>query len=293
MQGLDQLATRVARLESAPAGSPAADAATADRVAGAEANAKTAAEGVAALERRLQELTTATGEARRRADAAAEQAQASQTAVQTDASAERRDIEALSQRLAALERSTKTLADEAARSNAEGAVDRAVRRALAGVALRGAVERGDPFAAELAALRPFTPDPQALAPLEPFAASGLPNARALGDELSRLTGELARASETAPKEGGFLDKLQANAERLVRIRPVGDAPGDGAPAIIARAEARARQGDLAGALAELRKLPEPARAPAAAWIKKAEAQAAAVEASRKLAADAVGALSKS
>ena len=63
-----------------------------------------------------------------------------------------------------------------------------------------------------------------------------------------------------------------------------------APAILARVEQRAAQGNIAGALAELAKLPADARAPVQAWIAKAEARNKALDASRRLAADAVAAL---
>ena len=40
-----------------------------------------------------------------------------------------------------------------------------------------------PFTAELAAVKPLTTDAVALAAIEPFAASGVPSAAALGREL--------------------------------------------------------------------------------------------------------------
>jgi hypothetical protein len=61
---------------------------------------------------------------------------------------------------------------------------------------------------------------------------------------------------------------------------------------VARAEAKASHGDLAGAIAELGALPLAVRAPAEAWVKKAQAQMAALAAARKLAEDAVGTLAK-
>jgi hypothetical protein len=308
---VEDLAARLARLESAAASAPPAqpggDPALAGRIAEAETSAKSAADAVAALERRLQELMAATRDARTRADAAAEQAKASQDAVRTEVTAERGELDALAGRIAALEqqtkaladlngriagleRETKSLAEAQAKREAEGAVDRAVRRALAGVALREAVERGDGFAAELAALKPFVPDAQRLAPLEPFAAAGVPGARSLANELLAIIPTMARTADPGAREGGFLDRLQASAERLVRIRPVGEAQGDDAAATLARVEARARQADLAGALAELEKLPEAVRAPAQAWMGKARAQLAAVDASQKLSTEAVAGL---
>ena len=113
-----------------------------------------------------------------------------------------------------------------AHASAAGA-DRAVRLAVAASSLQGAVERGDPFAAELAVAEQFTADPNMLAPLKPFAAAGVPSAAALMRELSKLIQPMlsAERAAAAPRAGdGFLDRLQANAERLVRIRPIDEAP---------------------------------------------------------------------
>ena len=102
---------------------------------------------------------------------------------------------------------------------------------------------------------------------------------------------MQQAAGVTPREG-ILEKLQAGAERLVRIRPVDAVAGSDPSAIIARVEAKAAHGDLAGALAELGKLPPAARAPAEVWSKKAEARLAALDASRRLAADALAGLAK-
>ena len=48
----------------------------------------------------------------------------------------------------------------------------------------------------------------------------------------------------------------------MRIRPISETPGDDPAGIVARAEAKAAQGDIAGALTELARLPRRARAPA-------------------------------
>ncbi len=100
------------------------------------------------------------------------------------------------------------------------------------------------------------------------------------------------AAGGAPRGDGVLDRIQQNAERLVRIRPISETPGDDAATIVARAEAKASRGDLAGAVTELGALPPAVRAPAEAWTKKAQAQMAALAAARKLADDAVGTLGK-
>ena len=97
---------------------------------------------------------------------------------------------------------------------------------------------------------------------------------------------------TPARDAGFLDRLQASAEKLVRVRPVDEAPGDDPAAVVARIEVRAAQADLAGALAELAKLPALLRARAQGWIAKAQARNTAVEASQRFAADAVAVLGK-
>ena len=164
----------------------------------------------------------------------------------------------------------------------------------AAAALRSTVERGDAYAAELAIVKPLTSDTAAIAALERFAASGVPSQSALGQELAAIVRPMLRAAGEPPRDGGFLEKLQANAEKLVRIRPVDEVRGDDRVAILSRVEQRAVQGNIAGAQAELAKLPAEARVPSQAelqaWSTKAEARNKAIEASRKLAADAIAGL---
>ena len=75
------------------------------------------------------------------------------------------------------------------------------------------------------------------------------------------------------------------------VRSKGAAGSDPA-AVVARIEVKAREADIAGALAELAALPPALRAPAQAWIGKAQARTAALAASRRLAADALAGLGK-
>ena len=103
---------------------------------------------------------------------------------------------------------------------------------------------------------------------------------------------MSTAAAPASQDGGILGRLQANAERLVRVRPVGDTPGDDPAAALARAGVKAHRGDIAGALAEVERLPPPVQAPAADWIKVAKARTAALDAARQLAANSLAALTK-
>jgi hypothetical protein len=280
-KALDEVAGRVAKLEATGAAPPqgAGDSALAARVAALETEVKTMAEAVGVLGRRSDEALAVGREARVRADAGA--AELSELAQKPPAAIDRSEFEALANRVAAVEQSEKT----AARG------DRAVRLALAATALNAAVERGDAFAAELATVKALGADPKLVATLEPFARAGVPTAATLARQFSALAPALLQASEPPPPEG-VLGRLQLNAEKLVRIRRLDEAPGSDGAAIVARSEAKAARGDLAGAAAELGDLPPNARAPAEAWIKGAQARIAAIDASRRLAADALSGLSK-
>ena len=199
-------------------------------------------------------------------------------------------VEGVSRRMATLEDSLKGL--QAAVSRPAPDVDRAARFAVAVLALRGAVERGDAFVAELAAVKPLVSDPASLAPLEPFAASGVPGTGALARELSSLAVALRKAPELEPQGGGLLDRLQAGAGKLVRIKPV-DAPAAAdAGDAIARVEVQTARGDLAGALAALGQLPAAERAAFEPWIRKAQGRTMAVEQVGQLAGAALDALGK-
>jgi hypothetical protein len=114
----------------------------------------------------------------------------------------------------------------------------------------------------------------------------------LSRELADIAPAMLRAAGTPPHEGGLIDRLLANAERLIRIRPIAEATGTDPTTVIVRAEVKATRGDLAGALAEIVSLPADIKAPAESWIRDVEARLAAVDAARKLAVSALEALGK-
>jgi hypothetical protein len=276
-KALEEVMRRVAKLEATPP-SPAGDPAFAARIAALEAEVKAMAATVASVGRRDEEVLAAARDARARADASAAALAELAQRIPAATAAERSALEALANRVTAVERSEK-----AAESG-----DRALRLALAATALNNAVERGDAFAAELAAVKALGADAKLVAALEPFARSGVPSAAALARQFS----ELAPSLQASPPREGVLARLQVNAEKLIRIRRVDEPAGSDAGAIVARAEAKVSRADIAGAVSELAQLPPDARAPAEAWIKSAQARIAAIDASRRLAADALAGLGK-
>ncbi len=272
---------------------PHSDQALAARMAAAETQTKTLSDALAALNRRLDEAAVASQSALAQAKAATAAAAAAADAMKNTAQPgiEHSDIDALNNRIAALESTMKSLSTDAAQRTSS-ADDRAARLTVAAEALRAAVERGAPYQAELAAVQALGADRNATAPLEPFAADGVPSAAALAHEFALLTSSLLQASGAAPSESSFLGRLEAHAQKLVRITPIEVPAGDEPSSVIARIDIDATRGDIAAALAGIARLPESARALAASWVKKAEAREAAIAASRRIAAEALAAIGR-
>jgi hypothetical protein len=256
------------------------------RLAAVEAGMKPMAERVTALDRRSGDNATAVQAARERVESVAKavadvsRTDADQDKLHQNAQAE---LAGLNGRLDAVEASLKAIRDQVAESAAPK-TDESLRFALVAAGLRSALERGEPFKAELAAAKAVGVSPATLAELEPFAATGVPNPPDLFRELSGLIPEMLKASAPAGPEGNYLDRLQAHAEKLVRIRPVGDRPGDDAATVIGRIDRDMARRDLAAVLAEIDKLPAPAQAIAEPWRKKALARRAVAAASAQLVA---------
>jgi hypothetical protein len=269
------------------------DAALASRLAAAEAAVKAQTDALAALARRVDEVAAAAQTALAEAKAASDAADAAKSAAKSTAQPEvaRSDLDALAGRIAALEAAVKAVSETAAQ-NASSADDRVARLIVATEALRANVERGAPFQAELAAAKALGAAADATAPLEPFAASGVPSAAALAHDLATLLPALQQAAAPAPGAGdnSFLRRLEANAKQLVRVTPVDAPPGDDAASVVARINVDAAHADVAGAIADIAKLPDAVAAPAAAWVQKAKAREAAIVAARHLAATALAAL---
>jgi hypothetical protein len=237
------------------------------RLTAVEAQAKALSDSLAALSHRLDDV-----------------------AVAAKASVQHSDIDTLAARIAALEDNVKTLSENVAH-RPTSADDRAARTAVAAEALRAVVERGAPYQAELAAVKSLGADQSAMGSLEPFAADGIPATAALAHELSLLTPALLQASGAAAKDGSFIQRLERSAKSLVRVAPIDAPPSDEPSAIIARLNADAERADIADAVAEIARLPQSAQTLAEPWVQKVNARNAAIAAGRRIAADALAALS--
>jgi hypothetical protein len=271
---VDDLGARVASLE-AKAGRPVTDPALAARGD--------------ALEKSVAALRGDVGNLRAQADKLASAIDALKLAPRDAAG--NVDLSGINDRIARLEQaiSAQGAAIEKA-ANAKSADDLPLRRLVAASLLDVAARHGDPFKSTLATAKTLAPEPDALKPLDQFAATGVPSPQMLGRELLNMVPKFSQSSQgAAPSGGGIIDRLQAGAEKLVQIERT-DAVGTDRGAVIARATAAALHNDIVEARRELSTLSAEDRAPAQGWLDKVAARDAALSASRQFADSAMAAL---
>lgn len=280
------LNAQIAKIESTIAKLPASDASIPERLSAADNAMKSLGIALTALNKHSDEVAANAAETRARADASEKALTELRNSVQdltknSSAGLSPADVDTVQKRLGALEQVVKN-----------APTDRGARLALSAAALRDTVVSGAPFGAELDEVKSLGAGEKALAPLTPFAATGIPQAPALAQELRALIPAMLKVSSAQAPAGGFLERLQANAGKLVRIRPLDAPAGDDTSAVLTRIEIETARADIAAALADLDRLDPAARAPAQAWIGKAQARQAALAAARQLAADTALALGK-
>lgn len=170
------------------------------------------------------------------------------------------DVAKLSERLEALE----TRQGRAAQASAE---------ALAAAALLEAAQTSRPFPSELAALEAVLPPSADLSALRPYAERGAPSRSALAASFPEYAARAAAASRSPQEDAGLLARIGQTLSRVVTLRRVGDVPGKGVDALIARAEGQLLDGDLIAALTTLDTLPPAGRGALAPWRERAEGRA--------------------
>ena len=144
--------------------------------------------------------------------------------------------------------------------------------------LRQALATNDPFEKALDALRVLAGDnPEikaAVVLLAKNAATGIPTRPALNQRFVAIAGKIVQASKTL-EETGWIERATNRIMSLVTWRRVGNgAEASSLDAIVARAEARLKVGDLKGAIDALKGLSTHAKAAqvAATWMNDAEAR---------------------
>jgi hypothetical protein len=285
-QAIDAVAQRITGIEAMLAKVPANDPNVSERLSAVDNAMKSLGVALTALSKRNDEVAANADEARARAIAVEKGMTQLRDNIQnlsrnTPAGLSPADVDTLQKRLAALEQATNI-----------APADNAVRLALSAAALRDAVASGAPFLAELDEVKSLGADEKFLAPLASYATSGVPTIAILAQELRTLVPAMVKASGGQAPAGGYLERLEASAAKLVRIRPINAPTGDDAADVLARVEKEAASAAIDDALIDLGKLDAATRAPAQAWIAKTQARQAALAAARQLASDTTHALGR-
>jgi hypothetical protein len=152
----------------------------------------------------------------------------------------------------------------------QGRSNQAAASALAAASLAEAAASAAPFDAELASIGQLLPATADMPALQRLARQGAPTRTALAAEFTETVTRAAAAAHEPAEGSGFMAKLSHALSRIVTIRRVNDVAGSGSDAILARAQRELEDGDLEAAVADLDKLPVPARRALAGWRERAQ-----------------------
>ena len=220
----------------------------------------------AAIEERLAALEAAIADVGDAPDASAALAEVEQRLASAgDASAENTSrLETIEQSLADIETRLATVEE----TNPS-------ERIIAASALKSAIDRGQPFTAELDAYAGLGGEGSEVDDLRAYAEGGIPTRAEINAEAEATSRAMIAAGSGAAADAGLFDRLSASARSLIQVRPVGMAEGEDVAATVARFETSVRQDDYARAIAEYESLPEDAQAAGAEFIEKVRARHAA------------------
>ncbi len=171
-----------------------------------------------------------------------------------------------------------TAAAEEAAAEAERQVAEAkeiARREAAIVDLKAALENGTDYSETLPIIGEV---PEVLA----ANAAGVPTLLTLQQSFPDAARQALSSAETVPQDASAGDRLTAFLKRQTNARSLAPKEGDGADAVLSRAEALLKQGNLGGALVELEALSEAPKAAMQGWLDSAITRAAALEAAAQL-----------
>jgi hypothetical protein len=138
--------------------------------------------------------------------------------------------------------------------------------------LKRVLDRGEPYAVELAAVTPLLKDKVDFGSLETFKDRGVASAAALQTSFAPLANKIIDASH-APAEGSVIERLMASAKSAVRVRKISQDPDDkSADAIVGRIDAALKLGKLESALSLANGLPAASKVAAADWMSQLDAR---------------------
>lgn len=218
-----------------------------------------------------------------------QQVEAAVTALGEAAKVEPVDLAPVNDKLASLEASIKSATDAATEQGGRltsleqsfaslsttveaQASQPKIALAIAASALKSALDRGAPFAAELETFAAIAPDAPQLATLRSYAEKGVPTRAEIAAETDAAANAMIAAGRPVDENAGFVERLMSSAESLVKVRPIGAVEGEGVPETVARMEVAVTQADYERALSEYESLPDSAKAAGAEFAGRLKAR---------------------
>jgi hypothetical protein len=297
-KAVDALGERVAKVEAAvkdlsakPAPASSADPQLQNRIGAIESAVKSNDAALATLKQRIEQAAATSAQTQHQFEVTG--TAVTQLSARVDDVAQQRagvtpaQFETLQKQVAALEQATQAARKEIAQNTAAAS---ASRLSLAAATLRNAVVSGAPYEAELKQAQALGADAKQVAPLQRFAASGVPSETKLAEQLRALLPGLAQSAAPAQASGSFIDRLRENAERLVRVTPANAPAGDDPSHVLTRLSFDAGHADIAAAMTDIQKLPPDTQQKAADWIALVKARNETLAAARSLARNAAQSL---
>jgi hypothetical protein len=274
-----ELASRITKLEQGMAAAPMLP----DQ-SGGQVSAPSAALGsrMAELEKVAQEATGAAKSAAARvaADLSSIRTEAGRLAQRLDGikgeveermqgAAKAADFAQIARRIGALEQELQGLTKTDAGRRADAG---RIVLSLELAALRRAVDRGDSYTAELAAVKSAAGDTMNLAPLERYMREGVSPTREIEKSFRPVANAMLDA-EADRSDASLFDRLVSSARSIVRVRKVGQTAEDAsAEAVIGRMEGALKEGRLAEVIEQAKRLPPKAALASEDWMKRVEAR---------------------
>jgi hypothetical protein len=146
----------------------------------------------------------------------------------------------------------------------------AASAALAAASLSEAASSARPFGSELAMAQAVLPDSPDVKALRALADTGAPTPGELAAEFPDAAANAAVAVRAHARGDGFFAVVAKAIASILTVRRTDNLQGSGVDAVLGRAERRVNDGDLAGALAELKSLSPPGQEAMAPWRARAQ-----------------------
>jgi hypothetical protein len=138
--------------------------------------------------------------------------------------------------------------------------------------LKRVMDRGEPFANELAAVRRASAGKLDLKPLESYMREGVPTLADINKSFRKIADAMQDA-EAVPPDASLVDRLLSGARSIVRVRKAGHSADDTSlEATIARMDTALKDNHLAEVLEQGKLLPPKAALAAEDWLRQVEAR---------------------